>query len=59
MTDSNNEPRYPLHLTAQQLADIMILLDAASANEADPDAPIFELLNQVRAVRRQAAAANR
>lgn len=59
MTDLNVEPRYPLHLTAQQLADIMMLLDAASANEADPEAPIFELLKQVRAVRRQAATANR
>lgn len=59
MTDSTNETRYPLLLTEQQLADIMMLLDAASANEPDPEAPIFELLNQVRAVRRQAATANR
>lgn len=59
MTDSTNDTRYPLFLTEQQLADLMMVLDAASAKEPDPEALIFELLNQVRAVRRQAATAKR
>lgn len=55
MTDQKAEPRYPLHLTKGQLNDLKILLDAATASEANPDAEIFALLDQVREVRKQAA----
>jgi hypothetical protein len=54
MTEPEAEPRYPLHLTMGQLNDLKTLLDAATASEADPDAEIFALLDQVREVRRQA-----
>lgn len=50
-----SEPRYPLHLTMGQLSDLKTLLDAATASEADPDAEIFALLDQVREARKQAA----
>lgn len=55
MTEPTTEPRYALHLTIGQLTTLRTLLDVASASEADPDAGIFELIDQVRAARRQAA----
>jgi len=47
------EPRYPLPLTLDQLTELKTRLDAAAACEADPDAPIFALLDQVRELRKQ------
>jgi hypothetical protein len=55
MSDQKAEPCYPLYLTIGQLNDLKILLDTVTANEADPDAEIFALLDQVREVRKQAA----
>lgn len=54
MTDLIAELRYPLHLTLDQLTELKARLDVAAAAEADPDAPIFSLLDQVRALRKQA-----
>lgn len=48
------EMRYPLLLTLDQLTELRGRLDIAAAAEADPDAPIFALLDQVRALRKQA-----
>ncbi|WP_162874449.1 hypothetical protein [Pseudomonas viridiflava] len=49
------EPRFSVNLTAHQLNDLKIILDAATASEADPAAEIFKLMDQVRAACRQAA----
>ncbi|WP_137808368.1 hypothetical protein [Pseudomonas sp. G(2018)] len=48
------ELRYPLHLTLDQLTELQARLDVVAASEADPDAPIFSLLDQVRALRKHA-----
>ncbi|MDF4211111.1 hypothetical protein P2W50_31155 [Pseudomonas protegens] len=48
------EPRYPLALTLAQLNDLITRLDASAAGEADPDAPVFALLDEVREARKQA-----
>ena len=55
MADLITEPRYPLHLTMGQLNDLKTLLDAATASEANPDADIFTLLDQVREARKHTA----
>lgn len=47
------EARYALSLTLDQLTELKARLDAAASSEADPDAPIFALLDQVRALRKQ------
>lgn len=54
MSEPSAEPRYPLHLTLDQLTELRDRLGSAAAAEADPDAPIFTLLDQVRALRKQA-----
>ncbi len=46
-------PRYPLYLESEQLQRIKGLLDQASSREADPDSPIFQILDEVRAARRR------
>lgn len=48
------EPRYPLALTLDQMNDLITRLDASAASEADPDAQVFALLNEVREARKQA-----
>lgn len=48
------ETRYPLPLTLDQLSDLKTLLDAATASEADPNAEIFALLDQVREAHKRA-----
>lgn len=48
------EPRYALHLTLDQLTELKTRLDVSAALEPDPDASIFGLLDQVRALRKQA-----
>lgn len=53
---STPEPRYPLALTERQLRALTGFLDAVSTSEADPDAEVFALLDQVRSIRRQVAA---
>lgn len=58
MTDSISETRYALHLTMGQLNDLKALLDAATASEANPDAAIFALLDQVREARKHVIGLN-
>lgn len=48
------ETHYLLPLTLDQLNELKTRLDVAAAAEGDPDAPIFALLDQVRALRKQA-----
>lgn len=48
------EPRYPLTLTLAQLNDLITRLDASASSEADPDAPVFAMLDEVRDARKQA-----
>jgi len=48
------EPRFPIALTLPQMNDLITRLDASAASEADPNAEIFALLDQVRALRKQA-----
>lgn len=48
------ESRYLLSVTLSQLDELKRVLETASANEADPDAPVFELLEMVRKVRTDA-----
>lgn len=47
------EARYALPLTLGQMNDLIPRLDASAASEADPAAPIFALLDQVRALRKK------
>jgi len=47
------EPRYPLALTLAQLNDLITRLDASAASEANPDAPVFALLDLARSLRKQ------
>lgn len=55
MTESTRiEPRYPLALTLGQMNDLITRLDASAASEADPNAPVFALLDDVREARKQA-----
>ncbi|MDF4211128.1 hypothetical protein P2W50_31240 [Pseudomonas protegens] len=50
-----NEPRYQLPpLTLGQLDQLKTVLETASANEADPDAEVFALLDLVRKTRTNA-----
>ncbi len=51
---STLEQRYTLAVTLGQLEQLKLLLEAASAGEADPDAPVFELLDLVRKARTEA-----
>ena len=52
---SQTEPRYQLQpLTLGQLDLLKTVLEKASANEADPDAEVFELLDLVRKTRTNA-----
>lgn len=44
---------YPLYLDAEQLQRVKALLEQASSREADPDSPIFHILDEVRAARRR------
>lgn len=48
------EPRFPLALTLGQMNDLITRLDASAASEADPNAPVFALLDDVREARKQA-----
>lgn len=48
------ESRYLLSVTLSQLDELKRVLETASVNEADPDAPVFELLEMVRKVRTDA-----
>lgn len=55
MTDPTRiEPRFPLALTLGQMNDLITRLDASAASEADPNAPVFALLDDVREARKQA-----
>lgn len=55
MTESTRiELRYPLALTLGQMNDLITRLDASAASEADPNAPVFALLDDVREARKQA-----
>lgn len=56
MMSEDSGLRYPLFLTLYQLNALAGLLDAATASEADPDAPNIVLLDHVREVRKQAMA---
>lgn len=58
MTEATPEPRYPLALTERQLKALTGYLDTVSTSEADPDAEVFALIDQVRQVRKQAATAS-
>lgn len=50
-----NEPRYELPpLTLSQLDQLKTVLETASANEPDPDAEVFALLDLVRKARANA-----
>jgi hypothetical protein len=55
MTASTQEPRFPLPLTQRQLQALTGYLDTVSTSEADPDAEVFALIDQVRQVRKLAA----
>jgi hypothetical protein len=55
MTASSPEPRFPLYLTQRQLQAKTGYLDTVSTSEADPDAEVFALIDQVRQVRKLAA----
>lgn len=55
MTASSPEPRFPLYLTQRQLQAMTGYLDTVSTSEADPDAEVFALIDQVRQVRKLAA----
>lgn len=55
MTESTQEPRFPLALTQRQLQALTCYLDTVSTSEADPDAEVFALIDQVRQVRKLAA----
>ncbi|RBB97318.1 hypothetical protein C3E97_028060 [Pseudomonas sp. MWU12-2115] len=57
MPEAIHEPRYPLHLTESQLRALTGYLDAVSTSEADPDAEVFALIDQVRQVRKLIASA--
>jgi|GEM_PF-5296584 len=46
--------RHLLSVTLDQLHELKRVLETASATEADPDAPVFELLDMVRKVRTDA-----
>ncbi|MDN4500134.1 hypothetical protein QYE73_22865 [Pseudomonas mosselii] len=46
-------PLYPLFLDAEQLQRVKALLEQASSREADPESPIFQILDEVRAARRR------
>lgn len=50
---SQQATRYPLHLEAEQLQCLKGLLDQASSREADPESPIFQIIDEVRAARRR------
>lgn len=50
---SQTATRYPLYLEAEQLQRIKELLNQASSREADPESPIFQILDEVRAARRR------
>lgn len=54
MTDPIAEPRYALYVTRRQLDDLKSMLEAVSSGEGDPDDEVFDLLDLVRAVRREA-----
>lgn len=54
MCASTFEPRFPLALTRRQLQALAGYLDTVSTSEADPDAEVFTLIDQVRQVRKQA-----
>lgn len=45
------EPRYSLDFTLDQLDELQTALETVSASEADPEAEIFVLLDQVRKAR--------
>lgn len=47
------EPHYPLSLTLAQLNELITRLDASAAGEANPDAPVFALLDELREARKQ------
>jgi len=55
MTAPTPEPRFPLPLTQRQLQALTSYLDTVSTSEADPDAEVFALIDQVRQVRKLAA----
>jgi len=57
MTVANPEPCYPLPLTERQLRALTGYLDTVSTSEADPDAEVFALIDQVRQVRKLIATA--
>lgn len=57
MATATPEPRYPLALTERQLRALTGYLDSVSTSEADPDAEVFALIDQVRQVRKQIATA--
>lgn len=46
-------PRYPVYLDDEQLRTVKALLEQASSREADPDSPIFQILDEVREARRR------
>lgn len=52
MATATPEPRYPLALTERQLRALTGYLDTVSTSEADPDAEVFALIDQVRQVRK-------
>ncbi|WP_130901865.1 hypothetical protein [Pseudomonas sp. Sample_23] len=55
MTDPTRiEQRFPMALTLGQMNDLITRLDASAASEADPNAPVFALLDDVREARKQA-----
>jgi hypothetical protein len=57
MATETPESRYPLALTERQLRALTGYLDSVSTSEADPDAEVFVLIDQVRQVRKQIATA--
>lgn len=48
-----SNPRYPIYLDDAQLRKVKALLEQASSREADPDSPIFQILEEVREARRR------
>jgi len=55
MTTPTPEPRFALPLTQRQLQALTGYLDTVSTSEADPDAEVFALIDQVRQVRKLAS----
>ncbi|MBA6105265.1 hypothetical protein [Pseudomonas monteilii] len=51
--EAQGESLYPVHLEGVQLQIVKELLEQASSRVADPDSPLFLILDEVRAARRR------